>query len=114
MSFWSEPGVAGRSDRISMEKQYVVYITTNKDNRVLYTGVTGDLKRRIWEHKNKIVDGFSAKYNATKLVYYELYTDATEAIKREKQIKNLLRRKKIFLIEQMNPEWNDLYDEILR
>ncbi len=85
---------------------------TNKNNSVLYTGVTSDLTRRVYEHKNKLEDGFSKKYNLDKLVFYEIYNDVNEAIAREKQIKGGSRVKKIKLIEEMNHKWNDLYDEI--
>jgi putative endonuclease len=91
-----------------MNKQYYVYIMTNKGNRVLYTGVTNDLQRRVYEHKNKLVKGFTKKYNVIKLVFYEVCNDIESAILREKQIKGWLRAKKIALIESMNPEWRDL------
>ena len=79
---------------------------------MLYTGVTNDLKRRVFEHKNKLVEGFTKKYNIDKLVFYEIYNDINEAITREKQIKGGSRVKKIKLIEEMNNKWNDLYDQI--
>ncbi|MBI4654647.1 MAG: GIY-YIG nuclease family protein [Nitrospirae bacterium] len=85
---------------------------TNKNNTALYTGVTNDLKRRIYEHKNKLVEGFTKKYNITKLVYYEISRDVESAILREKQIKGGSRAKKIKLIESVNREWRDLYDEL--
>ena len=85
---------------------------TNKRNIVLYTGVTNDLKRRVYEHKEKLVEGFTKKYNITKLVYYEVYEDVEEAILREKKIKGGSRAKKLALIEGMNNQWKDLYDEI--
>lgn len=91
-----------------MNKQYYIYIITNKTNRVLYTGVTNDLKRRVYEHKKKLVKGFTSKYNVSKLVFYDICEDIEGAILREKQIKGWLRRKKIALIESMNPEWRDL------
>ena len=81
---------------------------TNKHNTVLYTGVTNDLKKRIYEHKEKLIDGFTKKYNITRLVYYEPHLDIREAIAREKQIKGWLRKKKIALIESLNPNWDDL------
>jgi putative endonuclease len=91
-----------------------VYITTNKQHTVLYTGVTSDLPDRIWKHKNKSYpDAFSAKYNCDKLVYYELYATIEEAIAAEKVIKSGSRQKKIKLINAMNPEWKDLYDGLL-
>lgn len=80
---------------------------TNK-SKTLYTGVTNDLQRRVYEHKNKIIKGFTSKYNIIKLVYYERTESIESAIAREKQIKGWVRRKKIDLIESMNPEWNDL------
>lgn len=95
-----------------MTKQYYVYIMTNKINSTLYTGVTNDLKRRVYEHKNKLVEGFTKKYNIDKLVLYEIYDDINNAIVREKQIKSGSRAKKIALIEEMNDKWNDLYYEI--
>jgi putative endonuclease len=81
---------------------------TNKANRVLYTGVTNDLERRVYEHKEKLVEGFTKKYNVNKLVFYEICVDIEGAIAREKQIKGWLRRKKVALIESVNPEWRDL------
>ena len=95
-----------------MGKQYYVYIMTNKNNIVLYTGVTSDLKKRIYEHKEKLVDGFTKKYNIIKLVYYEIFCDSASAISREKQIKAGSRQKKIDLINSMNKNWKDLYEEI--
>ncbi|HEX9667817.1 MAG TPA: GIY-YIG nuclease family protein [Thermodesulfobacteriota bacterium] len=91
-------------------RQYYVYIMTNR-SKTLYAGVTNDLLRRIYEHKNKMVEGFTKKYNITKLVYYEDTNDVEEAIAREKQIKGWLRKKKIALIESINPEWKDLSEE---
>ena len=88
-----------------------VYIMTNKNNGVLYTGVTSNIFKRVSEHKNKAVEGFTSKYNITKLVYYEEYGTMPEAIAREKQIKGGSRQKKIYLINSKNPEWKDLYDE---
>jgi len=85
---------------------------TNKNNRVLYTGITNDLKRRVYEHKEKFVDGFTKKYNVSKLVYYEAFEDPENAILREKKIKAGPRRKKSDLINTMNKEWADLYDAI--
>ena len=96
-----------------MKEQYYVYIMTNKYNTVLYVGVTNDLVRRVYEHKNKLVKGFTAKYNIVKLVYYEIHEDIKEAIKREKQIKGWLRVKKEELIKTMNPSWKDLYEKIV-
>ncbi|MHC5740373.1 MAG: GIY-YIG nuclease family protein [Nostoc sp.] len=93
-----------------MSKQYYLYIMTNKYNTVLYTGVTNDLQRRVYEHKEKIIEGFTKKYNITKLVYYEIFEDAYTAISREKQIKAGSRQKKIDLVNSINQEWKDLYD----
>jgi len=95
-------------------KNGYVYITTNKNNTVLYTGVTSDLVKRVYEHMNKLADGFTRKYNAVKLVYYEVFDDISEAIRREKQIKGGSRDNKVRLIESMNPRWDDLYDDICK
>jgi putative endonuclease len=93
-------------------KMGYVYIMTNPPNKVLYVGVTSDLIKRVWEHKNHVVDGFTKKYNITKLVCYEQGEDIYGAICREKQIKGKLRKKKIEMINKINPEWKDLYDDI--
>ena len=85
----------------------------NENNTVLYTGVTRDVKRRVYEHKEKLVGGFTKKYNVTKLVYYEIVEDVESAILREKQIKSGSRRKKIELITGVNKEWRDLYEGLL-
>lgn len=85
---------------------------TNKINTVLYVGVTNNLVKRVYEHRNKLADGFTSKYNIDKLIYYEVFEDIEEAIKREKQIKGGSRKKKIKLIMSMNPEFHDLYSEI--
>jgi putative endonuclease len=94
-------------------KQPAVYILTNKRNGTLYTGVTSDLRKRIWEHKNDLVDGFTGKYAVHQLVYFELHQDMTAAITREKQIKKWNRAWKLKLIEQGNPDWADLWPTIL-
>jgi putative endonuclease len=91
------------------EKQYFVYIMTNKLNTVLYTGISNNLRRRTFEHKEKIGSKFTKRYNINKLVYYEIYQDSYNAISREKQIKAGSRQKKIEMINKMNPEWKDLY-----
>lgn len=91
---------------------YYIYILTNKNNTVLYTGVTNDLVRRVYEHKNKLAKGFTERYNIDKLVYYEVASNPQSAIEREKQIKGMVRRKKIELINATNPEWKDLWGEI--
>jgi len=95
-----------------MNKQYYLYIMTNKHNTTLYTGITSNLKKRIYEHKQKVVDGFTKRYNITKLVYFEIFDDPTNAIKREKQIKGGSRRKKVDLIKKINPKRDDLYSNI--
>ena len=95
-----------------MGRQYYVYIMTNKHNNVLYTGITNDLKKRVYEHKEKLTRGFTKKYNVTKLVYYEVFSDPENAILREKQIKAGSRQKKIDLICSMNREWLNLYEEL--
>jgi putative endonuclease len=96
-----------------MTGQYCVYVVTNQRHTVLYTGVTGDLKRRIHQHREKLLPGFTHRYNVSKLVYYECTEDASVAILREKQIKAGSRRKKIELVNGYNPEWRELYDERL-
>jgi len=93
-----------------MSKEYYVYIMTNK-SRTLYTGVTNNLMRRVYEHKNKLVEGFTSKYNIQYLVYFESTSSVYAALEREKQIKGWLRKKKIALIDSMNPEWKDLSEE---
>ncbi|OGG03248.1 excinuclease ABC subunit C [Candidatus Gottesmanbacteria bacterium RBG_16_37_8] len=95
-----------------MQKYYCVYIITNSRNTVFYTGVTGNLTERIYDHKNKSVSSFSSKYNLEKLVYYEIFEDIKQAIIREKQIKAGNRKKKIEFISSINPEWKDLYDTL--
>jgi len=95
-----------------MKRRPAVYLLTNKPDGTLYTGVTSDLPRRMWQHKNKVMKGFSARYNLNRLVYFELLEDMYEAISREKQIKAVSRKAKIKLIERNNPEWRDLYTEV--
>ncbi|MGQ0604941.1 MAG: GIY-YIG nuclease family protein [Anaerolineales bacterium] len=95
-----------------MTGQYYVYIMTNKYHTVLYTGVTNDLKKRVWQHKEKLLEGFTKRYGVVKLVYYEVSLDVRSAIAREKQIKGGSRQKKMDLINSMNREWRDLYDEL--
>lgn len=97
---------------MAVDKQYCVYIMTNAHNTVLYTGVTNNLARRVYEHKNGLGSAFVKKYNVHKLVYYEIGNDVHATITREKQIKGGSRKKKIDLINKMNPEWKDLYEEI--
>ena len=96
-----------------MNKKPTMYLLTNKLNVTLYTGVTSDLPKRVWQHKNGISKVFCTKYNLKKLVYFELYEDMYQAISREKQIKAGSRKAKIKLIESINPVWRDLYRDIL-
>ena len=94
--------------------QYYVYLLTNEKGNVIYTGVTNDLLRRVYEHKNHLDKGsFTAQYNIEKLVYYEITTDIESAISREKQIKGWNRKRKNKLVESKNPEWKDLYEDLL-
>jgi putative endonuclease len=95
-----------------MEKVYCVYIITNQHNKVLYTGVAGDLKKRVYQHREKLLPGFTSRYNVSKLVHYEPGYGAEGAIAREKQIKAGSRRKKIELINKLNPDWRDLYNTL--
>jgi putative endonuclease len=95
------------------EKQPAVYILASQRNGTLYTGVTSDPIKRLWEHKNNIVEGFSQRYNVHQLVYFEQHVTMEEAITREKQIKKWNRSWKIRLIEESNPEWKDLWAEIV-
>ena len=96
-----------------MNIEYYIYIMTNKRNTVIYTGVTNDLRRRVYEHKEKLSDGFTQKYSINKLVYYEVFDDIENALFREKQIKEGSRQKKVDLVNSMNEEWRDLYEEVL-
>ena len=96
-----------------LERQYYIYIMTNHTNTVLYTGVTNDLIRRVYEHKQETTLGFTQRYHVTKLVYYEACQDVTAAIAREKQIKGGSRQAKLNLIETVNPQWQDLYLSIV-
>ncbi len=96
-----------------MKKQPCIYVLASKKNGTLYTGVTSDLVRRIYEHKQEIFSGFTKRYNVKMLVYYEMFDDMTQAIKREKTLKGWLRKRKIELIEKNNKNWDDLYDSLL-
>ena len=96
-----------------MTKQPAVYMLASQPNGTLYTGVTNDLVRRVWEHRNDTIDGFTKQYGVHRLVYYELHTSMIEAIRREKQIKKWRRAWKIELIEKENPEWRDLWPSIM-
>ena len=94
-------------------KSMYVYIMTNTNNTTLYVGVTNDLVRRVWEHKNDVREGFTGEYNLHKLVYFEVYEDEMTAIEREKHLKKCYRKTKKKLIAEQNPQWNDLYDDIV-
>jgi len=91
---------------------YYVYILTNKTDKVMYIGETNDLQRRLYEHKNELIEGFTKKYHVHKLVYYESYSNVKDAISREKSLKGLLRARKNALVETMNPNWDDLSKEL--
>ena len=95
-----------------VNRQYYVYILANNTNVTLYLGVTNDIKRRVYEHKQQMVTGFAERYGIGKLVYYEVFEDAENAILREKRLKGSSRARKNRLVESLNPEWRDLYDEI--
>jgi len=95
------------------ERLPTIYIMANKQNDTLYTGVTSNLPRRVYEHKCNIIHGFTEQYNCKWLVYYESYENMIDAIAREKQIKAGSRKKKLAMIEHMNPDWRDLYQDIL-
>ena len=100
-----------RSEGSIFMKQYFVYMLTNKTNSVLYIGITNDIIRRMYEHKNKLVPGFTAKYNLNKLVYYEIFDNSKAAIIREKELKGWKREKKNDLVESKNLEWNEIIIE---
>jgi putative endonuclease len=96
-----------------MAKQFYVYILASKPNGTLYTGVTSNLIQRVWQHKHDVIQGFTRKYNVKILVYYEVHENAESALTREKKIKRWRRAWKLGLIENSNPEWRDLYEDIL-
>src|SRR4030042_6285459 len=96
-----------------MEKNFYVYILASRQNGTLYVGVTSDLIKRVWEHKNKMVECFTERYDVNKLVYYEQYQDAKHAIRREKRFKKYNRKWKTDLIEKANPDWKDLYEDLI-
>jgi len=96
-----------------MDKDYYVYVLASQRNGALYVGVTSNLLKRIWEHKNKAMEGFTQKYSVNKLVYFEQYSDPENAIKREKRLKKYNRQWKLELIEKENPEWRDLYTDLV-
>ena len=93
-------------------KQYYVYIIASQKNGTIYIGITNDLIRRIYEHKNELVDGFTKKYKIKNLVYYEIFENIENAILREKQLKVWTRKKKLSLFEKQNPNWEDLYTDL--
>ncbi len=95
-----------------MSKQSYIYIMTNIENGTLYVGVANDLIRRVYEHKNKLIEGFTQKYKLDKLVYYEIFDDIEVAIAREKQLKGGSRKRKLDLINKVNRQWEDLYEKI--
>lgn len=97
---------------MSGERRYYIYILANRWNTVTYTGITNDLVRRVYEHREHVALGFTARYSVTKLVYYEATDDPEAAIAREKQLKGGSRVQKVALIERMNPKWDDLYTQI--
>ena len=96
-----------------MSKDYYVYILASRKNGTLYVGVTSDLIKRVWEHKNKLIEGFTQKYNTDKLVYFEQCSNVESAISREKRLKKYNRKWKLELIGKANPEWRDLYSELI-
>ena len=102
----------GNPDIIDMTKQFYVYIMASQPNGTLYTGMSSNLVRRVWQHKSNMVEGFTDKYNIKNLVYYEVHDSAESAITREKQIKKWRRKWKLRLIEERNPQWEDLYSKI--
>jgi putative endonuclease len=106
------PSDFAMTNSLKWPKQPCVYILTNARHTVLYTGVTSDLKARVYQHREKLPPGFTSRYNASELVYYEAAYDMSGAIGREKQIKSGSRQKKVELINAFNPTWRDLYDEI--
>jgi putative endonuclease len=102
-----------RANQNHMQKSFCVYILASRRNGTLYICVTSDLLKRVWEHKEKLVRGFTAKYGVDRLVYYEQFQDVENALRREKRLKQYKRKWKLDLIEESNPEWKDLYEEIL-
>jgi putative endonuclease len=97
-----------------MQKQYYVYILTKARNSTFYVGVTSDLRKRVWEHKNEVADGFTKQHGIKTLVYYEIFDDPENAIKREKRLKKWNRHWKMNVIEKINPDFRDLYEEICK
>ena len=97
-----------------MAENFFVYILAKDKNSTFYVGVTSDLVKRVWKHKNEVADGFTKKYGIKTLVYYEVFSDAPNAFQREKRLKKWNRVWKMRVIEEMNPDWRDLYDEICK
>ena len=95
-----------------MKEKFYVYIMAKARNSTFYVGVTSDLARRVWEHKNKVTEGFTEKYEIKSLVYYEIFDDAENAFRREKRLKKWNRTWKMRVIEEMNPDWKDLYEDV--
>ena len=109
----SNPEIHIKDKRNMMNRTPAIYILASQKNGSLYIGVTSDLVKRIWQHKNKVIDGFSKKYDISMLVYCEIFDDMENAIMRAKKLKGGSRAKKLKLIESMNPNWNDLYNDII-
>jgi len=109
-AFWDEASIILKKGKyvMSLDNKYYVYIITNKRNGTLYIGMTNNLHRRVSEHKEKLIPGFTQRYGLTRLVYFEEYDDPRYAIEREKKLKGWLRRKKIELIESVNPDWIEI------
>ena len=105
---------SGEIRTIDMYNSYYVYIMSNKNNTTLYVGMTNSIERRSEEHKSGLIKGFTQRYNCDKLVYFEVYSDVNQAIEREKQIKSWNRNRKTALIMEINPQWIDLYHQMLR
>ena len=103
-----ETSTSLRMTRMKREMMYYVYMLTNQTNAMMYIGVTNDLRRRLYEHKNGQIEGFTKKYHVHKLVYFEEYSEINNAIAREKQLKHWIRAKKNYLVESQNPNWDDL------
>jgi putative endonuclease len=115
-SIFRKNALASGTDSIAigyLMMRYFVYLMASRRNGVLYTGITSNIVKRVWEHKNGSVEGFTKKYDVNKLVYYEIFEDVEEAILRERRIKKWNRGWKIRLIESLNPEWKDLYEDII-
>ncbi len=106
----TERRIADSDGIAAMTQNYYIYIMTNR-SRTFYVGITNNLEQRVYEHKQKLIDGFTKRYNISRLVYYEVFTDVRDAIAREKQVKDWRREKKIALIESLNPTWKDLSTE---